>query len=98
MIFLLSEIPDELCRIAKKTFDNLMNDLIKREKWKQIYKLVTKHNKVHSEKSLCGFASQIRLEKVINDFPNEMSTNLMEIIDCFIRNGCRVNQGTLYGE
>lgn len=76
-----------------------MNDLIKREKWQQVYKLVLKHNKVHGEESLCGFASQIRLEKVIYDFSNKMSSNLMEmIIDCFIRNGCRVNQGKLYGK
>lgn len=75
-----------------------MHDLIDQEKWIQIYKLVKRHNMVHGQKSLPGFASEIRIEKVlshlIKDFQNDKCAKLIEgIVDCFILNGGILDQG-----
>ncbi|XP_063425387.1 TPR and ankyrin repeat-containing protein 1-like [Mytilus trossulus] len=92
------EIPEELCKIAQKQFEKILDTLIQQEKWMQSYQLVTTHNRVHGIQSLPGFAFTIQIEQLIahldKEFPNEQYSNLTEkLVDCFLRNGGRVDRG-----
>lgn len=78
-----------------------MHHLSEQEQWMRLYQLVTTYNRVHGIHSLPIFASAIQIEHIIDhldkEFPNEQSSNLVEkVIDCFLRNGGKVDRGKVY--